>query len=338
MLLPSRRLGSSQLTVGAVGYGAMSFADPYGQAETRVAETPRELISRALELGVTLIDTADVYGPSEKIIGDAIAGRRGEVVLATKFGIVRAVSGVGPPIINGSPGYVRERIEHSLTTLGVDYVDLYYQHRVDPNVPIEETVGAMAELVSEGKVRYLGLSEAAPETIRRAHRVHPITAVQTEWSLWSRDIEAGVFPTCRELGISVVPYSPLGRGALTGTLNTRDDLSANDYRHNLPRFSNEAMEANRVGVEVVRRIAADHEAAPGQIALAWLLAKSPSVVPIPGTRRIAYLEQNAGAAAVSLSHAEIEALDSLPVVGDREIELGHNWSNGVTPAAGATPH
>lgn len=335
MTIPQRTLGSSDLHVGAIGYGAMSFAEPYGQADAPVADTPRELVSRALDLGVNLIDTADLYGPSEKLIGEAIAGRRDKVVLATKFGIVRPAGDDGPPVINGTPEYVRERIEHSLRTLNVDVVDLYYQHRVDPVVPIEETVGAMAELVTQGKVRYLGLSEVAPETIRRAHRVHPITAVQTEWSLWTRDIEAEVVPTCEELGISVVPYSPLGRGALTGTIKSRDDLGANDYRRKIPRFAEAAMEANRVGLEVLHRIADDHDAAPGQIALAWLLAKSASAVPIPGTRRISYLEQNAGAAQITLTASEINELDVLPVVGDREIELGHNWTHGVTPELGS---
>ncbi|MGB8403985.1 MAG: aldo/keto reductase [Mycobacterium sp.] len=331
MTIPTRTLGNSDLTVGEIGYGSMSFANPYGQSETKTSDTPGELVSRAIELGVTLIDTADVYGPSEEILGQAIAGRRDDVVLATKFGIVRGLSDDGPPIINGTPEYVRTRIEHSLTTLGVDHIDLYYQHRIDPSVPIEETVGAMAELVDAGKVRYLGLSEAAPETIRRAHAVHPITAVQTEWSLWSRDIEAEVVPTCTELGISVVAYSPLGRGALTGAVTSREDLAENDYRRSMPRFSQEAMQANRDAIDAVGQVAERHGATTGQIALAWLLAQSPLMVPIPGTRRVSYLEQNAGAAAIRLTDADLAELGAVTVVGDRESQLGHNWSYGVTP-------
>lgn len=253
------------------------------------------------------------------------------MVLATKFGIVRGVTPEGPPIINGRPEYVRERIERSLTRLDTDHVDLYYQHRVDPDTPIEETVGAMAELVTEGKVLHLGFSEAAPDTIRRAHAVHPISAVQTEWSLWSRDIEDEVFPLCQELGISVVPYSPLGRGMLTGNITSFDDLPENDYRRRMPRFARAAFETNLAAVETVRKIAAAHGAAASQVALAWLLAKAPDVVPIPGTQHVSRLEENAGAADMELTDDEITQLDTLPVVGEREDELGHNWSYGVTP-------
>ena len=237
----------------------------------------------------------------------------------------------GPPIINGRPEYVRERLERSLTRLGTDHVDLYYQHRVDPDVPIEETVGAMAALVAEGKVRHLGLSESAPDTIRRAHAVHPISAVQTEWSLWSRDIEQEVFPLCRELGIGVVPYSPLGRGMLTGNITSIADLPESDYRRRMPRFAQEAFEANLAAVAIVREIAAAHGVAPGNVALAWLLAKSPQVVPIPGTLHVHRLEENAAAAELALSTEEIARLDALRVSGERESEMGHNWSYGVTP-------
>ena len=331
MPIPQRTLGSSGPRVGAVGYGAMSFARPYGQSATDTDDTAGDLISRALDLGTTLIDTADVYGPSEEIIGKAVAGRRDQVVLATKFGIVRRFSPGNPPVINGTPAYVRESIERSLTALGTDHVDLYYQHRVDPDVPIEETVGAMAELVAEGKVRYLGLSEAAPDTIRRAHAVHPIAAVQSEWSLWSRDIEDEVFPLCRELGIGIVPFSPLGRGMLAGKITSRDDLPENDYRREMPRYAQGAFDANLAAVETVRQVADAHGAAPGQVALAWLLAKAPDVVPIPGTLHISRLEQNTAAAELTLTDQEIARLDAIPVSGEREVELGYNWSNGVTP-------
>jgi len=333
MSISKRALGPNGLTVGALGYGAMSFARPYGQTADEASQDGADrLIGRALELGITMIDTADGYGDSEEVIGRAIAGRRDQMVIATKFGIVRGLGPEGPPIINGRPEYVRERIERSLTRLGTDHVDLYYQHRVDPDVPIEETVGAMAELVAEGKVRHLGLSEAAPDTIRRAHAVHPISAVQTEWSLWSRDIEHEVFPLSRELGIGIVAYSPLGRGMLTGKITSREDLSKDDYRRSMPRFAQDAFDANAAAVETVREIAQAHRAAPGQVALAWLLAKAPDVVPIPGTLHVSRLEENAAATELTLDSAEIARLDGLAVSGDRESEMGYNWFNGVTPA------
>jgi aryl-alcohol dehydrogenase-like predicted oxidoreductase len=332
MSIPQRRLGTDGPVVGAVGYGAMSFARPYGQgAEQTTDDSADALIGRAVELGSTLIDTSDGYRDSELFIGRAVKGRREKVVIATKFGIVRALSSDLPPIINGRPEYVRERIERSLTRLGTDHVDLYFQHRVDPDVPIEETVGAMAELVAEGKVLHLGLSEAAPDTIRRAHAVHPISAIETEWSIWSRDIEAEVFPLSRELGIGIVPYSPLGRGMLTGRLTSIDDLPENDYRRRMPRFAEEAFAANLAALRTVREIAAAHDAAPGQVALAWLLAKAPDVVPIPGTLHVSRLEENVAAAGLVLTDAETARLDALPVSGERESEMGHNWSYGVTP-------
>ncbi|MFC4032382.1 aldo/keto reductase [Streptomyces polygonati] len=333
MPIPQRVLGTNGPRVGAIGYGAMSFAQPYGQSDTDISGTADGLIGRAVELGTTLIDTADVYGPSQELIGKALAGRRDKVVLATKFGIVQVPADGRPPIVNGTAGYVRASIEKSLTALGTDHVDLYYQHRVDPDVPIEETVGAMAELVAQGKVRHLGLSEAAPDTIRRAHAVHPIAAVQTEWSLWSRDIEDEVFPLCRELGIAVVPYSPLGKGMLTGKVTSRDELSEGDYRRGMPRFAQDVFDANLATVETVREVARAHGAAPGQVALAWLLAKAPGVVPIPGTVRVSRLEENTAAAELVLTAEEIARLDALPVSGQRDIELGHNWSYGVTPQA-----
>ncbi|MER7246300.1 aldo/keto reductase [Kribbella sp. NPDC000426] len=331
MPISQRTLGSAGPAVGAIGYGAMGFARPYGQtAEQSGDDAADALIGRALDLGVTLIDTSDRYGDSEEIIGRAIARRRDQVVLATKFGIESGSNEDGP-VVNGRPEYVRQAVERSLRRLGVDHIDLYYQHRVDPGVPIEETVGAMAELVAEGKVRYLGLSEAAPDTIRRAHAVHAITALQTEWSLWSREIEDEIFPLTQEFGISVVPYSPLGRGMLTGNLTSYDDLPADDYRRRMPRFSREVFDTNLAAVEVVREIAAAHEAAPGQVALAWLLAKAPNVVPIPGTLHVRRLEENAAAADLVLTAADIERLDTLKVVGEREMQISDNWLSGVTP-------
>jgi aryl-alcohol dehydrogenase-like predicted oxidoreductase len=334
MTIPVRYLGPDRLAVGAVGYGAMSFAGAYGQHESDPDNTAREILGRALDLGVTLIDTAEAYGPSEEILGRVLAGHRDDVVLATKFGIVSGPFDDNDAVLDGSPAYVRTAIERSLRRLDTDYVDLYYQHRVDPNVPIEDTIGAMAELVTEGKVRHLGLSEAAPDTLRRAAAVHPITALQTEWSLWSREIEAEIFPVCQELGISVVPYSPLGRGALTGTITSRDDLTEGDHRRRLPWYSAANIDHNLSAIEVIRQVAAEHGAAPGQVALAWLLAKAPDVVPIPGTRRAAYLAENAVGAELSLTESQLAALDALTVVGKREQEsvlAARNWADGTTP-------
>lgn len=330
MTIPQRSIGG--LKVGAIGYGAMSFARPYGQVQEHATDDNADaLIGRAIDLGATMIDTADLYGDSEEKIGKAVAGRRDQVVIATKFGIVRPSGGDEPPLMNGRPEYVRERIERSLKLLGTDHVDLFYNHRMDPTVPIEETVGAMAELVAEGKVIHLGLSEAAPDTIRRAHAVHPLTAIQTEWSLWSREIENEIVPLTRELGIGLVPYSPLGRGMLTGTIKSFDDLPVNDYRRLMPRFAREAFEANLAAVEMVREIADGHAAAPGQVALAWLLAQAPDVVPIPGTLHVSRLEENVGAAVLSLTDEELARLNDLQVVGEREVLMDHNWANGVTP-------
>jgi len=334
MTIPTRYLGSDKLAVGAVGYGAMSFANPYGQSDYDPRQAAREIVETAVEAGVTLIDTADKYGDSEDVLGEALAGRRDKVVLATKFGIVESPHRSGAAQVDGSPAYVRQSIEASLRRLRTDHVDLYYVHRIDPHVPIEETVGAMAELVREGKVRHLGLSEAAPDTLRRAAAVHPITALQTEWSLWSREIEDEVLPVAQELGISVVPYSPLGRGALTGAITSRDDLPENDFRRGIPRYSAENFDRNLSTVEVVRGIAADLGAEPGQVALAWLLAKAPDVVPIPGTRRPAYVSQNAAAAQIHLTTDQLTTLDSLRIAGDRETgtaQNAHNWLGGTTP-------
>ena len=307
--LQTRTLGTaSPLTVSTLGLGCMGMSEFYGTTDEATATST---IHRALDLGVTLLDTADMYGPftNERLVGSAVAGRRDEVQLATKFGNERLPDGtrVG---INGRPEYVRAACDASLERLGVDHVDLYYQHRVDPDVPIEETVGAMAELVAAGKVRHLGLSEASAETIRRAHAVHPITALQTEYSLFTRDLEETILPTVRELGIGLVPYSPLGRGILTGTV-TDATLEAGDSRRTgyFPRFQGAALEKNLALVDAVRRLAEARGITSGQLALAWVLAQGEDVVPIPGTRRIPYLEENVGATAVRLDADDLAALD-----------------------------
>jgi aryl-alcohol dehydrogenase-like predicted oxidoreductase len=280
-------------------------------------------IHRALELGVSLLDTAEMYGPyrNEELVGKALAGRRDQVVLSTKFGTLR--HSLDDSYGNdGSRANVRLSIEGSLKRLGTDHVDLYYLHRVDPNIPIEETVGAMGELVAEGKVRYLGLSEAAPETIRRAHAVHPLTAVQTEYSLWSRDVEAEILPVVRELGIGFVPYSPLGRGFLTGTIRTLDAFDESDFRRSNPRFIGDNLAANIQIVEQVDTVAAEMGAKPGQVALAWLLAQGNDLAPIPGTKRINYLEENVASDSIELSEQQLKALDSVAAaVGDRYLDM-----------------
>jgi aryl-alcohol dehydrogenase-like predicted oxidoreductase len=299
-----RRLGD--LEVSAQGLGCMGMSAWYGPTD---ADESTATIHRALELGIDLLDTADVYGQgdNEELVGRAIAGRRDEVVLATKFG--NRWFEDGTRTIDGSPEYVRSAIDASLRRLNVDYVDLYYQHRVDANTPIEETVGAMAELVDEGKVRHLGLSEAGPETIRRAHAVHPITALQSEWSLWTRDPEGGVLDTVRELGIGFVAYSPLGRGFLAGRFSSPEELTEDDFRRHHPRMQGENFEQNRALAEHVRELAEEKGCTPAQLALAWVLSRGDDVVPIPGTKRRTYLEQNAAAADVTFSEDELRHID-----------------------------
>ncbi len=301
-------LGSQGLTVSRQGLGCMGMSEFYGEGDD--AESIAT-IHRALELGVTLLDTADIYGPhtNERLVGRAIADRRDQVVLATKFGIVRDPADPSVRGVSGRPDYVKARCEDSLARLGVDHIDLYYQHRVDPTVPIEETVGAMAELVTAGKVRHLGLSEAAPETIRRAHAVHPIAALQTEYSLFERAPEAEILPTLRELGIGFVPYSPLGRGFLTGSFRSLAELEEGDFRHGQPRFQGENLNANLAIVERIETVAAEKGATLAQIALAWVHAQGDDVVPIPGTKRRSYLEQNVAALDVDLTAADIARLE-----------------------------
>jgi len=321
---PTRTLGSAAhgtaLTVSALGLGCMGMSHGYGARSEPGSADERESIAtihRALDLGVTLLDTSDTYGPhtNERLVGKAIAGRRDEVVVATKFGIVRDPSDPSRRYVDGRPEYVRQAIDGSLQRLGVDHVDLYYQHRVDVNVPIEETVGAMAELVTAGKVRFLGLSEAAPDNIRRAHAVHPITALQSEYSLWTRDVEAQIVPTLRELGIGLVPYSPLGRGFLTGTITSPDVFSSSDMRRTHPRFQGEAIEANLRIVAGIRELAQAKGVTPAQLALAWVLAQGSDIVPIPGTRRVERVAENLAALEVELTADDLAALDAAAPVG-----------------------
>src|SRR6202167_5949658 len=296
----------------------MGLSDFYSSSGVTEAEGIA-LIHRALALGVTFLDTADVYGPhtNEVTVGKALQGRRDSVVLATKFGIVRE-PGTANRGVNGHPDYVRSSCEASLKRLGVEYIDLYYQHRVDPNVPIEETVGAMAQLVKQGKVRYLGLSEAAPATLRRAHKVHPISALQTEYSLWSRDPEDQILPTVRELGIGFVAYSPLGRGFLTGQLRRFEDLAPDDWRRHRPRFQGENFQRNLELVDRVREIAATKQVTPAQLALAWLLAQGEGIAPIPGTKRRKNLEENVAALGIALTREDLQRIDeAAPKGADR---------------------
>jgi aryl-alcohol dehydrogenase-like predicted oxidoreductase len=314
-------LGTQGLQVSRQGLGCMGMSDFYGPGDD---DESVATIRRALDLGVTFFDTSDMYGPhtNEVLVGRALADRRDEAVIATKFGIVRDPDYPPRRSVNGRPEYVRQSCDGSLSRLGVDHIDLYYQHRVDPDTPIEETVGAMAELVAQGKVRYLGLSEAAPETIRRAHAVHPISALQTEYSVWSRDPEEEILPTLRELGIGFVPYSPLGRGFLTGALRSLDDLDESDFRRYQPRFQGDNLADNVAIVEVVDQLASVKGCTPGQIALAFVHAAGRDVAPIPGTKRRSYLEENVAALDVELTDEDLAILDTVvPAKGDRYADM-----------------
>jgi aryl-alcohol dehydrogenase-like predicted oxidoreductase len=321
MAIEAIALGTQGLTVSRQGLGCMGMSDFYGPVDD--AESTAT-IHRALELGVTFFDTSDMYGPhtNELLVGKALAGHRDEAVIATKFGIVRDPADPAKRAVNGRPEYVRQACDGSLLRLGVDHIDLYYQHRVDPDTPIEETVGAMGELVHEGKVRYLGLSEAAPATIRRAHAVHPISALQTEYSVWSRDPEEEILPTLRELGIGFVPYSPLGRGFLTGVLRSLDDLDESDFRRYQPRFQGDNLADNVAIVEVIDQLASAKGCTPGQIALAFVHAAGRDVAPIPGTKRRTYLEENVAALDVELTEEDLAVLDTVaPAKGERYADM-----------------
>jgi len=310
------------LDVSRIGLGAMTMAGTYTSGGGLDDAESIRTIHRALELGVTHIDTAEIYGPfhSEELVGKAIKGRREQVVVATKFGFVSHAGG-GPGVLDSSAANVRTAVEGSLKRLGTDYIDLYYQHRVDRSTPIEETVGALAELVAEGKVRHIGLSEAGPDTIARAHAVHPVAALQTEYSLWTRDPEAELLPLLRRLGIGFVPYSPLGHGFLTGQIRTPDDIPEDDWRKTNPRFTGENFQRNLTIVDQVKAIAAEADATPAQIALAWLLAQGEDIAPIPGTRRVARVEENTAADAIELTKDQLQRLDNLtPAAGERHNE------------------
>lgn len=309
--MQQRKLGANAPQVSAIGLGCMGMSDFYSTAQDEKESIAT--LHRALELGVTLLDTADMYGPhtNELLLGKAIKGKREQVFLATKFGIIRDPANPNARGVCGKPDYIRRAVEGSLTRLGTDVIDLYYQHRIDPTVPIEDTVGTLAELVQEGKIRYIGLSEASATTLERAHRVHPITALQSEYSLWTRDMEAEILPTCERLGIGFVPYSPLGRGFLTGAIRSPDDLAADDFRRTNPRFSGENFDKNLLLVEKINQLAQEKQVTPSQLALAWVLAQGEHIVPIPGTKRRRYLEENVAALDVTLTKEELAAINAI---------------------------
>jgi aryl-alcohol dehydrogenase-like predicted oxidoreductase len=311
-MLPQRKLGQDGLTVSTLGLGCMGMSQSYGLAEERDEKESIATIHRAIELGVTFLDTAEVYGPftNEELVGRAIKGRREQVVIATKFGFKIDGDQRSLSELDSRPAHIREAVEGSLRRLGTDHIDLLYQHRVDPAVPIEDVIGTMADLVSQGKVRFLGLSEAGESTIRRAHATHPIAALQSEYSLWERNLEPRIIPLLRELGIGLVPFSPLGRGFLTGTAKRAEEYPEGDYRRGDPRYQGENFDANMRAASAVQQLAARKGATPGQIALAWLLHKGDDIVPIPGTKRRSYLEENVASVTVDLSQSEMAQLDS----------------------------
>ncbi|MGX6603774.1 aldo/keto reductase [Micromonosporaceae bacterium Da 78-11] len=314
-----RHVSLAGLEVSRLGLGCMGMSAYYTGAGTDDAESIRT-VHRALELGVTFFDTAEIYGPytNEELLGRALTGHRDDVVVTSKFGLLSHLGGDGGRTIDGHPDNARAAVEGSLKRLGVDHIDLYYQHRMDPKVPVEDTVGALADLVRQGKIRHIGLSEAAPQTIRRAHAVHPITAVQSEYSLWSRDVEAEVLPALRHLGIGFVPYSPLGRGFLTGAIRSTDGLAADDFRRGNPRFADDNLRQNLRIVDEVEAVAHEAGATPAQVALAWVLAQGDDIAPIPGTKRVTRIEENAGADTVDLTAAQLDRLTALdPPAGDR---------------------